>query len=182
MYFLGLFLVSRRYRAALWRWWPSPFPSLWCSSREIGVTIRWMSPCASSYVGPFYLFPRLFVLAGNSTLTSRVWFPLCWRELVWIGATVNIGWSRAEDDSAVYSILEDCVAAITEYAQTMGVYGSFQFLNDAFQSQQPLQSYGTGSYGKLKSASLQYDPSGVFQHLVPGGFKLWMRSGRGHYS
>lgn len=91
---------------------------------------------------------------------------------MWTGATVNVGWSRAADDAVVYSILQDCIAAVDAYAQSLGVYDSFQFLNDAFQLQQPLKSYGAGSYNKLKSASLQYDPSGVFQHLVPGGFKL----------
>jgi len=45
-------------------------------------------------------------------------------------------------------------------------------LNYADNTQDPLASYGSASVKKMKAAAKKYDPSGVFQKLVPGGFKI----------
>lgn len=39
-------------------------------------------------------------------------------------------------------------------------------------TQDPLASYGPESVKKMKAAAKKYDPFGVFQKLVPGGFKI----------
>lgn len=59
-----------------------------------------------------------------------------------------------------------------EYAKAQGVHDPFRFFNDAAPGQKPLQNYGEESYDRLNAASEKYDPEGVFQTLVPGGFKL----------
>ncbi|ROT40790.1 oxidase/Diels-Alderase [Sodiomyces alkalinus F11] len=87
-------------------------------------------------------------------------------------AAINIGWSQESDDATVNEILVDCLAAVDAYAVAQGVFDSFRFINDASPHQQPLQSFGTQSYNSLRSASQRYDSSGLFQKLVPGGFKL----------
>ena len=48
----------------------------------------------------------------------------------------------------------------------------FQYINYAFQDQDPLGRYGPTALGKIKAASKKYDPGQVFQKLVPGGWKL----------
>ncbi|KAF7538399.1 hypothetical protein G7054_g2974 [Neopestalotiopsis clavispora] len=92
------------------------------------------------------------------------------REQLW--ATVNIGWALEADDETVGQILEDMVEAVDAYAKGKGLFDTFRFLNDAAPWQKPLQSFGESSFSRLQSASEEYDPSGVFQRLVPGGFKL----------
>lgn len=88
------------------------------------------------------------------------------------GATINIGWAHESDDETVYQIRDDCIAAMDEYAKARQVFDAYRFFNDAAPGQQPLQSYGKESYDRLKTASEKYDPEGVFQRIVPGGFKL----------
>jgi hypothetical protein len=38
--------------------------------------------------------------------------------------------------------------------------------------QDPFQTYGEASIREMREAMVKYDPSGVFQTRVPGGFKL----------
>ena len=49
----------------------------------------------------------------------------------------------------------------------------FQYLNYAAAYQHPLESYGADKLRFLRDVSRRYDPKGVFQRQVPGGFKLW---------
>lgn len=78
----------------------------------------------------------------------------------------------AQDDAEAESIMLDALAEVEEYTKSRGLHLPFYFLNDAFSTQMPLQSYGAVTYGKLQAASRKYDPTRVFQELVPGGFKL----------
>lgn len=38
--------------------------------------------------------------------------------------------------------------------------------------QNPLESYGPENVAKIRAAAAKYDPDGIFQTLVPGGFKI----------
>lgn len=49
----------------------------------------------------------------------------------------------------------------------------FEYLNYAGPHQSPLASYGADNLNFLRQISKKYDPTGVFQSKVPGGFKLW---------
>lgn len=57
-------------------------------------------------------------------------------------------------------------------AKKKGLYHEFEYLNYAHPSQRPLESYGIENFERLKEVSRKFDPEGVFQRLVPGGFKL----------
>jgi hypothetical protein len=46
------------------------------------------------------------------------------------------------------------------------------YLDYADITQNPLASYGAENVKKMKEAAKKYDPSEVFQKLVPGGFKI----------
>ena len=58
-----------------------------------------------------------------------------------------------------------------------GFYSPFQYLNYAEKSQDPIGSYGTEMKNRLRAVSRKYDPAGVFQRRVPGGFKLFGQRG-----
>lgn len=81
-------------------------------------------------------------------------------------------WTLPTDNERVYArmrVLEQDVIAL---AKDMGVYNEWIYLNYASQWQKPVQSYGAQSVAFMKGVSTQYDPQGVFQNAVPGGFKL----------
>jgi hypothetical protein len=61
---------------------------------------------------------------------------------------------------------------IAEIAVEMGLLHEFQYLNYADPSQDPIGSYGEENASFLREVSKKYDPRGVFQRQVPGGFKL----------
>lgn len=68
-----------------------------------------------------------------------------------------------------------CKAAnqeIEHFAKTIGGDVGFLYLNYCDGSQDPLGSYGAENIRKMKDAAAKYDPTGVFQRKVPGGFKI----------
>jgi hypothetical protein len=49
---------------------------------------------------------------------------------------------------------------------------SFCYLNYSDISQDPLGTYGEDNIQKMREVTIKYDPTGVFQKRVPGGFKI----------
>lgn len=65
------------------------------------------------------------------------------------------------------------MALLEACAEAQGLLLRFQYLNYAAPFQTPLESYGEENLRFLRAVSEKYDPKGVFQKRVPGGFKLW---------
>lgn len=62
---------------------------------------------------------------------------------------------------------------LDEYATSLGLEGEWVYLNYAnYLAQDPLPGYGHENLVKLAAAAMKYDPEGVFQFRVPGGFKI----------
>lgn len=53
-----------------------------------------------------------------------------------------------------------------------GTADDFLYLNFAGGFQDPISGYGAKNVEFLRRVAAQYDPQGVFQKLMPGGFKL----------
>jgi hypothetical protein len=66
----------------------------------------------------------------------------------------------------------DLVNRIRDYAESIGADNPYLYLNYADKTQDPLAGYGAENVEKMKNAVKKYDPLGVFQNLVPGGFKI----------
>ncbi|KAL8823933.1 MAG: hypothetical protein Q9191_005428 [Dirinaria sp. TL-2023a] len=84
-------------------------------------------------------------------------------------------WEDAKDDATVNKFIEYAVDTLDQRAKTRGLYYDSVWINDAapFQTKNVFPKYGDGAnYPKLKAIAKKYDPDGVFQHLLPGGFKL----------
>lgn len=64
------------------------------------------------------------------------------------------------------------VAEIEAYAESVGGNMPWRYLNYADASQSPLASYGVENIDFLKQVAASYDPKGIFQTRVPGGFKI----------
>ncbi|KAK6219336.1 hypothetical protein LQW54_002324 [Pestalotiopsis sp. IQ-011] len=76
-----------------------------------------------------------------------------------------LGLERLKDDS-------DAVQDLESYAKEVRGDVDFRYLNYCDGSQDPLAGYGAENIRKMKDAAAKYDPNGVFQTRVPGGFKI----------
>ena len=81
-------------------------------------------------------------------------------------------YTNKADDKLVAQVLSDIVNQQKQLLKKGGYLIDFLYLNYADISQPVLQSWGQGNVNKLRAASKKYDPSGVFQTQVPGGFKI----------
>lgn len=81
-------------------------------------------------------------------------------------------YTNKADDALVAQVLTDMVNQQKQLLKKSQDLIDFLYLNYADISQQVLQSWGSSNVDKLKAASKKYDPSGVFQTQVPGGFKI----------
>ena len=96
------------------------------------------------------------------TLVSRAQL---WMNMSW-------GWNLASDDAYVYKLIQETYEMVIDLTKQRGLWDPYIFLNDTFMTQNVLRSYGTDSFAKMKAVSAKYDPHGMFQTQVPGGFKL----------
>ncbi|KAL8710037.1 MAG: hypothetical protein Q9220_005308 [cf. Caloplaca sp. 1 TL-2023] len=90
-------------------------------------------------------------------------------------ALQTIQWSSPLDDSVIRNMANSIWSQADSLADEMGggMRREWLYLNYADKSQDPLGSYGAGNLERLRQASRKYDPRGVFQGMVPGGFKLF---------
>ena len=89
------------------------------------------------------------------------------------GLDLTIQWSEAGDDAAINAATQTFVRQAIQYAKSQGKYNRYLYLNYALQQQDPIAGYGPENQAFLRMMSRKYDPRGVFQKLVPGGFKLY---------
>ncbi|KAJ5246364.1 hypothetical protein N7468_001347 [Penicillium chermesinum] len=90
---------------------------------------------------------------------------LCYAEVVeWIGSAY---------DKIVASWVEETTYAINNATQKAGLYDPFNYMGDAAGFQSIFPGYGAENHQKLVSIAQKYDPTAVFQSLMPGGFKVY---------
>ena len=85
---------------------------------------------------------------------------------------LDMAWNGSHFDDRVRRLADQVMTNLTTYLHRVGALKDFQYINYAFQDQDPLGGYGAAALEKVKTASKKYDPGQVFQKLVPGGFKL----------
>ncbi|MCJ1461459.1 hypothetical protein MMC07_000056 [Pseudocyphellaria aurata] len=84
----------------------------------------------------------------------------------------DLSWKDAKDDQLFKEISSSTITEIGNYAKSIGADNEYIYLDYADKSQNPLRSYGSSNLRKIRNVAKKYDPTGVFQRLVPGGFKL----------
>ncbi|KAF3765409.1 FAD binding domain-containing protein [Cryphonectria parasitica EP155] len=85
---------------------------------------------------------------------------------------VAIYWDKAEDDELVHSTVSAVLTKINVEATALGCQADYVYMNYASRYQDVISSYGAENKARLKSIAQEYDPTGVFQTLQPGYFKL----------
>ena len=81
-------------------------------------------------------------------------------------------WQGADQDALFQAAGSELIRRISEYAESVNAANPYLYLNYADITQDPLASYGVKAVEKMKAAAKRHDPAGVFQTLVPGGFKI----------
>ncbi|KAL4812885.1 hypothetical protein BDW67DRAFT_193202 [Aspergillus spinulosporus] len=84
----------------------------------------------------------------------------------------DYSWEDSADDELLYELAQSAREQLDEYAQSIGAYNEYIYLNYAGRTQDPLRGYGLENLEFLRHVSEELDPDGVFQRLVRGGFKI----------
>lgn len=82
-------------------------------------------------------------------------------------------WKNKTDDEKIVGTFRKVIETIDRDAASRGTAVPFKYMNYAWDFQDPISSYGEKNRTFLQEVSKKYDPEGVFQKGVPGGFKLF---------
>lgn len=83
-----------------------------------------------------------------------------------------VSWSLKKDDKTVMNTGKTLFDNIEQEAMRRSLFHKFKYLSYSAAHQRPIDGYGPVNKAQLQQVSKKYDPSGLFQRAVPGGFKL----------
>ncbi|KZM24384.1 flavin adenine dinucleotide binding [Ascochyta rabiei] len=83
-----------------------------------------------------------------------------------------LSWSEAKDDELFMNLGVMLTDGIQKFAADKGTAVDYLYLNYADKDQDPLSAYGADKVSFMKMVAQKYDPLGVYQKLLPGGFKI----------
>jgi hypothetical protein len=86
--------------------------------------------------------------------------------------SLQTGWIRSEDDHKAHNLTTRILNRVDAVIMNHNWYVDYRFMNDAAWDQDVIRSYGKENVGRLIKIRNKYDPTHVFQRLVPGGFKI----------
>ena len=105
---------------------------------------------------------------GGNSLGLPLHFPTGALVLVSLSAT----WNESGDNDRVEAAANALLSGIIAASKAGGTFDRYIDLNHANTHQNPVAGYGPVVRAQLTAVSRAYDPEGVFQESVPGGFKL----------
>lgn len=85
---------------------------------------------------------------------------------------LSCDWVSKDDDDLINGIAKSILDYGNQLGDELGVSEPYIFLNYGANDQPVIQGYGRDNVDKLLAVSRKYDPTGVFQKQVPGGFKV----------
>ncbi|EME88487.1 uncharacterized protein MYCFIDRAFT_3272, partial [Pseudocercospora fijiensis CIRAD86] len=94
------------------------------------------------------------------------------KETPLVNLCIQTGWAGAEFDELVVGTIREAIEKGNALAKEYGVDSEWLYLNYSEEWQDPISGYGEEEVRFLRKVSREYDPEGVFQRQVPGGFKL----------
>ncbi|KAJ4286038.1 hypothetical protein N0V90_013385 [Kalmusia sp. IMI 367209] len=86
---------------------------------------------------------------------------------------LSLTWLEAADDPVVNSAAKAFIETVESAAQREQKYMDYKYLNYADKLQHVFEGYDSANLAKMKAASKKYDPRGLFQKNLPGGFKIF---------
>lgn len=85
---------------------------------------------------------------------------------------INPVWQLAEDDKRIFAEVDGLIKDLRRLAQEKGLLHRYIFTNYGYSNDDVMAGYGSENLARLRDTSQKYDPEGIFQKAVPGGFKL----------
>ncbi|KAH8879237.1 FAD binding domain protein [Thozetella sp. PMI_491] len=85
---------------------------------------------------------------------------------------IAIMWADATADDAILEASQRVIDNTVSQARAWGLDNEYLYMNYASQFQDVVSSYNATNHARLVSIAKKYDPTGVFQKLQPGYFKL----------
>ena len=82
-------------------------------------------------------------------------------------------WDDGRDNTRVSEAADNLLDGIIGAAKAVGTFNRFIDVNHANKGQDPIAGYGPEVGEQLRAVKRKYDPLGIFQTAVPGGFKLF---------
>ncbi|OSS44887.1 hypothetical protein B5807_09374 [Epicoccum nigrum] len=83
-----------------------------------------------------------------------------------------LSWSEAKDDELFIGLGKMLTDGIQKFTTEKGTAVDYLYLNYADKDQDPLMGYGDDQVAFMRVVASKYDPTGVYQRLMPGGFKI----------
>lgn len=111
------------------------------------------------------ILEKMAVRGGNALGLSPADGPL-------MNILIATRWINGTDDSLVNKFSAAVKDRAVAAAKAAGKHEDYLYMNYASQWQDPVAGYGTANKAKLQQISKKYDPTGVFEKLQPGYFKL----------
>lgn len=118
----------------------------------------------------FQAIPPSFVEAGYKNGGNPMGLDASRGTVSWISQSLS--WKNAADESRVKLAQRTAKNAYMSWAEAHGLADQFLYLNDADEFQDVFASYGSENQRFLKKVKKVYDPEGVFEKLMPGGYKV----------
>ncbi|PQE14054.1 oxidoreductase FAD-binding protein [Rutstroemia sp. NJR-2017a BBW] len=115
---------------------------------------------------PVSLLEKSVANGGNSLGLSPADGPL-------VSILLLTYWQNESDDTTVLGTMRDALENIKAESVARNTAADYIFMNYASGFQDPIGSYGAENKKKMQDVSRKYDPAGLFQKGVPGGFKLF---------
>jgi hypothetical protein len=85
---------------------------------------------------------------------------------------LNPTWNSAQDDDRITQGVETLLEKCKQIADGKSALHRYVFTNYAYCKENVFAGYGQESLERLIKTSKKFDPDGIFQTAVPGGFKL----------
>jgi len=83
-----------------------------------------------------------------------------------------MAWNETSDDNNMMRGAQNFVSIATALSKERGLNNGYIYMPCASGYQTVMPGYGSKNQQRLKDVARKYDPSGVFQKLQPGWFKL----------
>lgn len=83
-----------------------------------------------------------------------------------------LSWSEAKDDELFINLGLMLTNGIQKFAKSKSTAIDYLYLNYADKDQGPLAGYGAEKVRFMKNVAKKYDPLGIYQTLMLGGFKI----------
>ncbi|KAL4954536.1 hypothetical protein BDW69DRAFT_205160 [Aspergillus filifer] len=83
-----------------------------------------------------------------------------------------LAWDDEADDSIFHDTGYRFIANFNDYMREVGAHSEYIYMNYAAKEQNVLRGYGEENLEFLRQVARKYDPLGIFQKQVPGGFKV----------